>query len=64
VPNYYEKLWPKLKILLDENMPGWEDLTVTFDDKTYQKVFTRINNDFENILNKKASVSTISDFFE
>jgi len=64
VPNYYEKLWPQLKILLDENMPGWEDLTVTFDDKTYQKVFTRINNDFENILNKKASVSTISDFFE
>lgn len=63
IPKYNESLWPQLKEILDTNMPDWEDINKTFSNQTFITTFDLINKKVEPIVNKKAIVSTLTDFF-
>lgn len=42
--NCYEPLWHQIKTILDTDMPGWEDITVTYNDTDYINVNDKIKN--------------------
>lgn len=57
------QIWNNVKFILDNNIPGWEDISKDYTDKQFIQTFNELNVYLKPIYEKHKEESIIEDFF-
>ena len=66
IPGFVQttKIWNDVKAILDDNMPGWEDISTNYSDDVFRQTFDKLGTYLKPLFVEDTEVSSMNEFIE